>query len=253
MVLTLYYETLSSPSRAVIAFLELAKIPHEKKHISVLKGETKSAEYLKINPKGLVPAIDDDGFVVWEHEAILKYLAATRKGPNTEAYYPDDVKIRTFINQYYAFHHASVRPNIINYFFGVNGLLPAGTFNQEEARKKIEETLKNFDSIYLKDKKYITGDKISIADFSASNEILQVYLGSDIDFSKFPRVKAYLERCLENPVIGATNKPVKEFVQQLNAQKAAVKVVAQEKKVSTFGKIFGCFGGSKRSTKAPAS
>ena len=216
MPLTLYYETLSSPSRAVLALLELANIPHEKKHISVLKGETKSAEYAKINPNGLVPAIDDDGFIVWEHDAILKYLAATRI--SAEAYYPEDIKIRTFIDQYYPFHHASVRKNIIHYFFGVNGLLPAGAFNKEEARKKIEETLKDFDAIYLKDKKYITGDKITIADFSASNEILQVYLGSDIDFTKFPRVKAYLERCLENPVIGATNEPVKEFVKQLQSK-----------------------------------
>jgi len=252
MVLTLYYETLSSPSRAVIAYLELAKIPHEKKHISVLKGETKSAEYLKINPKGLVPAIDDDGFVVWEHEAILKYLATTRKGPETEAYYPDDIKIRTFINQFYAFHHASIRPNIIHYFFGVNGLLPPGAFNKEDARKKVEEILTNFDTIYLKDKKYITGDKITIADFSASNEILQIYLGSDIDFSKFPRVKAYLERCLENPVIGATNKPVKEFVQHLKSQKV-VEAVPKPKKNGGLGRIFGCFGGSKRSNKAPSS
>ena len=101
---------------------------------------------------------------------------------------------------------------------GVNGLLPPGIFNKEDARKKVEESLTSFEMIYLKDKKYITGDKITIADFSASNEILQIYLGSDIDFYKFPRVKAYLERCLENPVIGATNEPVKEFVKQLKSK-----------------------------------
>jgi len=112
--------------------------------------------------------------------------------------------------------------------------------------------LTNFDTIYLKDKKYITGDKITIADFSASNEILQIYLGSDIDFSKFPRVKAYLERCLENPVIGATNKPVKEFVQHLKSQKV-VEAVPKVKKSGGLGRIFGCFGGSKRSNKAPSS
>ena len=39
------------------------------------KGETRAADYLKINPNGHIPAIDDDGFVLWESLAITLYLA----------------------------------------------------------------------------------------------------------------------------------------------------------------------------------
>src|SRR5688572_28346802 len=39
-------------------------------------GVNKTPEYLKMNPTGLVPTIDDDGFVLWESHSIVRYLAA---------------------------------------------------------------------------------------------------------------------------------------------------------------------------------
>jgi len=39
-------------------------------------GGNKTPEYLALNPNGLVPTIDDDGFVLWESNAIVRYLAA---------------------------------------------------------------------------------------------------------------------------------------------------------------------------------
>jgi glutathione S-transferase len=39
-------------------------------------GVNKTPEYLKMNPTGLVPTIDDDGFVLWESHSIVRYLCA---------------------------------------------------------------------------------------------------------------------------------------------------------------------------------
>ena len=58
-------------------------IPYE--HIpvtfSVPNAQCKEPWYLALNPNGLVPAIDDRGFVMWETAAINLYLAETYKNP----------------------------------------------------------------------------------------------------------------------------------------------------------------------------
>ena len=49
---------------------ELWGLPHR---------DPKAPEYLALNPNGLVPVIIDDGFVLWESNAIMRYLADTRR------------------------------------------------------------------------------------------------------------------------------------------------------------------------------
>ncbi len=211
MTLTLYYDPLSSPCRAVVNLLELAKIPYEKKLVNFFKGETKTPEYLKINPLGLVPALEDNGFIVVEHEAILRYIVNTHK--EAQIFFPADVKTQALVDQYYPFHHYSVRRFTLHHALGSLSALPEGTFDKETSFKDIESSLGKFDSIFLQDKRYLAGDNFTIADLSAVNELFQLYFATpDVDFNKFPRVKAWIERLFEDPVIKETIQPFLEFV-----------------------------------------
>ena len=54
-------------------------------------GVIKTPEYRKMNPNGLVPTIDDDGFVLWESHTIVRYLAA-KHGAGT--LWPTDLRAR---------------------------------------------------------------------------------------------------------------------------------------------------------------
>ena len=56
-----------------VAELELA---HERIDAGGTHGVSDTAEYLAMNPNGKVPTIDDDGFVLWESNAIVRYLSA---------------------------------------------------------------------------------------------------------------------------------------------------------------------------------
>src|SRR2546428_3507485 len=60
-------------------------------------GVNKTPEYLKMNPTGLVPTIEEDGFVLWESHSIVRYLAAKHgKG----VLWPMDERTRGVANQW---------------------------------------------------------------------------------------------------------------------------------------------------------
>jgi len=53
--------------------------------------------YRALNPNALIPTIEDDGFVLWESNAILRYLAANHGG---EDVYPTDPKARASVERW---------------------------------------------------------------------------------------------------------------------------------------------------------
>jgi len=74
MTLTFYYGSGSPFAWRVWLALEHKQIPYELKVLSFDREETKSPEYLAINPRGRVPAIVHDGLKLYESVAILEYL-----------------------------------------------------------------------------------------------------------------------------------------------------------------------------------
>lgn len=60
--------------------LSLLKIPYEKIAIDLAKREHKQPEYLKLNPRGQVPVLEDDGRVIWDSTAVLVYIARKHGG-----------------------------------------------------------------------------------------------------------------------------------------------------------------------------
>lgn len=73
MVLKLYGSAMST-SRVLVTILE-KELPYELVLVDIAKGEQKAEEYKKLQPFGKVPALDDDGFIMFESRAICKYLA----------------------------------------------------------------------------------------------------------------------------------------------------------------------------------
>ncbi len=74
-MLTLYFSP-GACSMASHIGLEETGTPYEVKPILLAKGEQRTGEYLKINPRGKVPALNVDGKILVENTAILTYLAS---------------------------------------------------------------------------------------------------------------------------------------------------------------------------------
>jgi glutathione S-transferase len=72
-VLTIYHAPRSRSLRVVWLAEELG-LPYRLHTLEMFSDAMKAPDYLRIHPLGKVPAIDDEGFVLWETTAILSYL-----------------------------------------------------------------------------------------------------------------------------------------------------------------------------------
>lgn len=75
-----YINERSGNSYKPLLMLSMLGLPYETVAIDLAKREQKRPEYLKINPRGLVPALEDGGTVIWDSTAILVYLARKHGG-----------------------------------------------------------------------------------------------------------------------------------------------------------------------------
>jgi glutathione S-transferase len=93
----LYYHPLSSNSRRVVMTAIHLNVTLERVVVDLLRGEHRAADYLRLNPNGKVPLLDDDGFTLWESHAIMQYLAD--RSP-AQTIYPQDVRRRADVNRW---------------------------------------------------------------------------------------------------------------------------------------------------------
>ena len=90
----LYYDPITTNCRKVAAGFGLMNVPFEEARVDYLGGGHKAKEYLEINPNGSLPTLIDDGFILWESNAILQYVADKH---GAFAYYPKELKLRADI------------------------------------------------------------------------------------------------------------------------------------------------------------
>ena len=89
--------------RLLLAQLDLAC---EIVEVDILNGASRTPEFLKIDPNGRTPVLDDDGFILAESNAILAYLAHGTK------YLPEDTKTFGKVFQWMFFEQYSHEPFI---------------------------------------------------------------------------------------------------------------------------------------------
>lgn len=102
----LYNVAYSGNSYKVRLLLAQLGIPCEIVEVDILRGESRTPEFLKINPNGRTPVLDDNGFILAESNAILAYLARGTR------YLPDDRKAWALVFQWMSFEQYSHEPYI---------------------------------------------------------------------------------------------------------------------------------------------
>lgn len=102
----LYNVSYSGNSYKVRLLLAHLGVPCELVEVDILNGESRTPDFLTINPNGRTPVLDDNGFILAESNAILAYLARGAK------YLPDDRKAFGLIFQWMFFEQYSHEPFI---------------------------------------------------------------------------------------------------------------------------------------------
>ena len=76
-------------------------------------GVVNTPEFRRLNPNGLVPTIDDEGFVLWESNAILRYLAAKHA---VGTLWPADVAQRALADRWMDWANSTLWPTMVPLF-----------------------------------------------------------------------------------------------------------------------------------------
>jgi glutathione S-transferase len=148
LFMKLYNVSYSGNSYKIRLLLAQLGIPSELIEVDILNGESRTPEFLKLNPNGRLPVLDDEGFVLAESNAILAYLASGTK------FLPDDRRSCALVFQWMFFEQYSHEPFIATSRFWLQHkpdsperltLLAAKRDGGWAALKVMEEHLSNSD------------------------------------------------------------------------------------------------------------
>ena len=109
--------TTSSNVQKVMWAIGEMRLAHERIDIGGPFGMNKEPAYLAMNPNGLVPTLEeDDGFLLWESNSIVRYLAAKHQAAVLE---PQDLKTRALASKWMDWQLSVLGPAITPVFWGL--------------------------------------------------------------------------------------------------------------------------------------
>lgn len=182
----LYHHPLSGHSHRARLFLSLINLPHELVEVDLMSGAHKTPDFLKMNPFGQVPVLDDDGEYVSDSNAILVYLA--KKAGRTD-WLPDDLKSAAAVQRW-----LSVAAGEIAYGPAAARLVTVfgAKFNPDEVIGRAHAVLAKLET-QLSDREWLVGERPTIADVAIYSYVARAPEGN-VDLSTYPAVNRLLRR-----------------------------------------------------------
>jgi glutathione S-transferase len=114
-MLRIWGRATSSNVMKILWLCEELGIAFERMDVGGPFGGTREPSYLALNPNALVPTIEDDGFVLWESNAILRYLARSRAPGH--AVYPQDLRAAADCDRWMDWQQTALNPPLVTVYF----------------------------------------------------------------------------------------------------------------------------------------
>ncbi len=150
--------------RSVLATLEEKRAPYRLAPLA--PGSLKSAEYLRLHPFGRVPVLEHDGFLLYETQAILRYLdRVLPQAPLTPADARSAARMDQAmnVNDWYLFHGVG---NVIIFHRIIAAQLMGAAPDEEAIKAAMPKAHTVFDELarLLGKQSYFAGESLSLAD-----------------------------------------------------------------------------------------
>jgi glutathione S-transferase len=199
----------------LITLAELGVHDYKMVLVDMENGQHKSLEFLKLQPFGQIPVLQDGDLTIFESHAIVRYLV--EKYENT-ALIGKTPKERAVVNQWWEVESQNFnRPcsSLVHLWHGVNYKgLPRDDAAEAEQVAKVEKVLDVYEEI-LSSRKYLAGDSFTVADLVhlPNGNMLVTALGKSELFTSRPHVSAWWNKLSSRPsfqkvlafVTGSTN------------------------------------------------
>ncbi len=182
--------------KAMWAIGELG-LPHERIDVGGAFGKLDSPDFIRMNPNGSIPVLDDNGFILWESNAIVRYLADTY-GRGSLA--PEGRHSFARADQWSDWALTTLYNDLLVTCFA--GLIRTSKAERNDAAiaaaaKRLGEALAMLDA-ELEGKTFILGDQLTFADILVGCYMYRYY-NLDIERPRHANVQAWYQRLTARP------------------------------------------------------
>ena len=171
-------------------------LPYEHTNLGGPFGGTDTPEYLALNPNKRVPTIIDDGFVLWESNACVQYLASIHA---EGSWWPTDAKIRGSAQRWMDFALGTLAPAHGPVFSGLIRTPPEKRNADAIAagRDDFSAQLAIMDR-YLGDSEYLAGPDITMGDIAPAPFVFR-WFNMPIERENYPNLKRWYDSVAARP------------------------------------------------------
>ncbi|PDT50285.1 glutathione S-transferase family protein [Sinorhizobium fredii] len=182
----LYYHPLSGHAHRARLLLSLLGLEHDLVLVDLARREHKQEPFLKLNPFGQVPVLDDGGTIICDSNAILVYLAKTTGRTD---WLPEDPQGAAAVQRWLSvaagqIAHGPAQARLINVF--------KAPYRPEEVIPRSHAILTLIEA-GLEGRGWIATDRPTIADVALYSYVARAPEG-DVDLQPYANIRAWLER-----------------------------------------------------------
>ncbi|MBL8644013.1 MAG: glutathione S-transferase family protein [Rhodospirillaceae bacterium] len=195
-MLKIYGRRTSFNVQKVMWLVNELKVPHQRIDIGGKFGGLDKPEFLALNPNGKIPVIDDSGVIVWESNAIVRYIA-DKHGKGTWS--PADPGQRAQADQWMDWYLNHLNPGFMGIFLDYFKV-PEPKRDQALIGRHIKAAMDAYALVErcLEKQPNMLGEQITVADIPIAASLYRLYT-IGIPVPKMPNIEAWYERLKKRP------------------------------------------------------